>query len=54
MKKMTYTEVLEEVKKPIYKDSAKLIWDSTYALFKDTFEIEDMYTISWSILNCIN
>lgn len=51
---MTYTEVLEEVKNPIYKDSAKVIWDSTYDLFKDNFEIVDIYSISSSILESIN
>lgn len=47
---MTYEEKLQEVQKPIYKDSAKVIIDMAFSIFKDNLEPNDIYQLSLELL----
>ena len=53
MRKMTYAEKVEETQKPIYKKSAKLLWDKTYSIFKNDLYLANIYNISHEVLWCI-
>lgn len=50
---MTYAEKVEETQKPIYKKSAKLLWDKTYSIFKNDLYLANIYDISHEVLWCI-
>ena len=54
MKKLSYEERNAEIKKTIYFESAKILWDKTYDLYKDVFKLSDIEKLTSCILYCLD
>lgn len=54
MKKLSYEESYAEIKKPIYLESAKILWDKTYELYNCNFEPIDIDKLPSGILFCLD
>ena len=54
MKKLSYEEKKAEIRKPIYLESAKILWDKTYDLYKYDFKLADIVELPSGILFCLD
>lgn len=54
MKKLSYEESYAEIRKPIYLESAKILWDKTYDLYKYDFKLADINELPSGILFCLD
>lgn len=54
MKKLDYNDSYAEIRKPIYLESAKILWDKTYELYSCNFEPIDIANLPRGILFCLD